>query len=360
MNLEELAYAGIKPVISADYKCMPADFQVTEELSFTPEGKGEYLYLFIEKSGMSTQEVQQELCRFFQRPEVDVSFSGMKDKQAITRQWFSVRLPGSKYQSLEKLDSSAIKVLQASPNPRKLKRGSHRCNHFSIVLRKLSHDPAELQHSLEKIQAQGVPNYFGEQRFGWQGSSLEGAMQLFAKKPRKLSRYRRGLYISAARAFLFNQVLSARVTRQNWDHLLAGDVMQLNGTSVTFISDAEDDKLIQRLATLDIHPTGPLWGSGNLQSQADCAALEQEIVQKFPVLKNGLEDIGANMQRRALRSPVLNLSYRVLEKDVLQLEFTLNRGAYATAMLRELVNLPHQDEMRDLHAAGEKTVIEFH
>ncbi len=371
MSLENLAYAGEKPVVSAEYKTVPADFQVTEELGFTPDGKGEHLYLFIEKTGLTTQEVQQQLAVYFQRPSVDVSFSGMKDKQAITRQWFSIRLPGGKHQALEKLESPQLSILQHVSNSRKLKRGSHRCNHFSIVLRKLSHDPHILVKNLELLQTRGVPNYFGEQRFGWQGSTLAGASQFFSDSSTdngaRVNPYQRSLYISAARAFLFNQVLSERINRDCWNSYLAGDVMQLDGTSATFMSDPEDDRLAQRLAEMDIHPTGPLWGAGSLQSQLDCAALENWVISNYPLFRNGLERIGASMQRRALRSKVKNLRYSLLEKDALQLEFSLNRGSYATAMLRELVNL-NDSEVRQLKAAEEKTeqeieerkVIEYH
>lgn len=362
MSLDNLAYAGEKPVVSAEYKTIPADFQVTEELGFTPDGKGEHLYLFIEKTGLTTQEVQQHLAGFFQRPSVDVSFSGMKDKQAITRQWFSVRLPGGKHQALEKFESPQLSILQSLTNSRKLKRGSHRCNHFSIILRKLSHDPLTLLKGLELMQAQGMPNYFGEQRFGWQGSTLAGASQFFTdtvtNTGTRVNAYQRSLYISAARAFLFNQVLSERISRHCWNSYLAGDVMLLDGTSATFASDPEDNRLKQRLVGMDIHPTGPLWGWGSLQSQSDCAVLENDVVSAYPLFRNGLESIRANMQRRALRSRVKNLRYSLLDKDVLQLEFSLNRGAYATALLRELVNLKSSENLQHLSAAEEETAIE--
>jgi tRNA pseudouridine13 synthase len=337
--LEHCAYAYGRPSISAFYKTQPADFEVHEELSFAPEGKGEHLYLHIEKSGLSTQEVQQQLMRFFKRPGVDVSFSGMKDKQALTRQWFSVRLPNSGSKSIEDLNHPQLRVLESVLNTRKLKRGSHRCNHFRLILRKLSKHPDALQEKLQQIRENGVPNYFGEQRFGWQGSNISSALAYFAGDLPVKSPYKRGLYLSAARATLFNQVLSQRVEQNNWQRYLDGDVMQLNGSMATFMADSDDPQLSQRIAEYDIHPTGPLWGKGDLQSCGQCAELENKVALENPRLKDGLEQAGLAMQRRALRSNVSNLRSRQLNEDELELTFTLNRGAYATVLLRELVIL---------------------
>jgi len=334
--LEHCAYAYGIPSISADYKTEPADFEVSEELSFLPEGKGEHLYLYIEKSGLSTQEVQQKLVRFFKRPSVDVSFSGMKDRQALTQQWFSVRLADTETKDIEALNSPQLRVLESHMNSRKLKRGSHRCNHFRLVLRNLSRHPDELEERLQLIQEHGVPNYFGEQRFGWQGANISTALKYFAGDLQVKNPYKRGLYLSAARASLFNQVLSKRVEQNNWQHYLDGELMQLNASAACFVADPADPLLQQRLEQWDIHPTGPLWGMGDLQSSGQCAELETAVAKANPELKQGLEQAGLAMQRRALRSPVMNLKTHKLNDHELELSFTLNRGAYATVLLREL------------------------
>tara|TARA_R110002110_G_scaffold2830_1_gene14127 strand:+ start:60302 stop:61471 length:1170 start_codon:yes stop_codon:yes gene_type:complete len=342
MTEESCAYANPEPEIIASYKVSPEDFKVFEEISFTPDGAGEHLLLLIEKTGLTTQEAQKRLSDFFQRPAVDVSFSGMKDKQAVTQQWFSIRLPGNTDNTaadIDALNSDLLSVLEVKRNSRKLKRGSHRQNRFQIRLRELSGNPEYLLDRLETIAVQGVPNYFGAQRFGRDKYNLERARRMLAGELKVKQHYQRGLYYSAARAWLFNRVLSERVQLGNWNQFLAGDVMQLDGTDASFKAQADDPEINQRLESMDIHPTGPLWGSSKSGSQGQTAELELRVAAAEKSLCAGLEAAGLNSQRRALRSPVRDLQHHIVDSETLELEFTLNKGAYATVVLRELVKL---------------------
>lgn len=339
MSMQDLAYAHAEPTISASYKVKPEDFQVSEHLNFEPDGEGDHLLLLIEKTGLTTQDIQSKLMDIFRLTERDVSYSGMKDKQAITKQWFSVK-PGETSEAvLEKFDSDQSKICSVNRNKRKLKRGSHVSNHFIIRLSDLSEDPSMLSERLQNIAQTGVPNYFGEQRFGTNADNVQMARQLFSGALKLSDRYRRGIYLSAARSYLFNQVLSRRVEMNNWNTYLPGDVMSLNASVASFRPDNWGEVLSERLQKHDIHPSGPLWGEGKLKSQAQCAAVELDIISAESDLKAGLEQAGLEQQRRPLRSVPEHLKFTVENKTTLVLEFSLNKGAYATALLREVVKL---------------------
>tara|TARA_R110000824_G_scaffold288508_3_gene476822 strand:- start:161441 stop:162517 length:1077 start_codon:yes stop_codon:yes gene_type:complete len=342
MTMQELAYAFSEPVISASYKIKPEDFRVSENLNFEPDGEGDHLFLLVEKTGLSTRDVQKLLMDLFKLPERDVSFSGMKDKQAVSRQWFSIK-PREKTEALiDNFDSEHLKLCRIHRNKRKLKRGSHVSNNFIIRLSDLSDDPVKLDERLQLIAKHGVPNYFGEQRFGNNADNVQMARQFFSGELRLSDRYRRGIYLSAARAYLFNRVLSQRVEQQSWNAYIPGDVMSLDASSACFLPDSWNEVLAERLQQKDIHPSGPLWGAGKLKSQAQCAAMEMDLISSERDLKTGLESAGLEQQRRALRSVPGQLTYRIENKTALVLEFSLNKGSYATSLLRELVKLrPH-------------------
>lgn len=347
MSMQDLAYAHTEPELFASYKLKPEDFQVREQLNFEPDGEGEHLFLLIEKKGLTTQDVQKILMNFFRLADKDVSYSGMKDKQAITQQWFSVRPEAGTEAVLDKLNSEQLRICRVQRNRRKLKRGSHVSNHFLIRLCDLNADAHALEERLQLIADSGVPNYFGEQRFGKNADNVLMAKQMFAGTTKFNDRYRRGIYLSAARAFLFNRVLSRRVQDGNWNTYIEGDVMSLDASSASFRPAAWDEVLAERLLKNDIHPSGPLWGSGKLKSQGQCAELEQQVLATENALKEGLEQSGLEQQRRALRSVPGNFRFEIENSTTLTLEFTLNKGAYATSLLRELVILRQDSDSSD-------------
>ena len=196
---------------------------------------------------------------------------------------------------------------------------------------------------LQDISLSGISNYFGEQRFGRNGDNVFKAKQLFTGALKVNDRYQRGIYISAARAHLFNQILSYRVESKTWNAYLPGDLMSLEGSSSSFKPDSWDHILAERLDKQDIHPTGAMWGAGELLSGELCALTEEKVISAEPELKLGLEQTGLGHQRRPLRSIPRNLSYKVENATTVVLEFSLSKGTYATSFLRELVKLRSLD-----------------
>jgi len=334
-----LAHGG--PVSVGCIKQQLEDFVVEEELAFIPDGAGEHEFLFIEKYGLNTTDVQRLLARLYQLPAQRVSYAGLKDRQGVTRQWFSVHA-GLKH-AAPRIDELpvTVKVLQRLRNSRKLQRGSHRGNRFTLKVRGCAATTAQLlEQRLGLIRARGVPNYFGYQRFGRDADNLAQVARWFADPLQQpSSRTQRGLLLSSARSLIFNAVLSERVAAGNWNHILPGEVVALSGTASSFASHrAGAEELQQRLQQFDIHPTGPLWGSGEADVTGEVARLESEVAGRYREFALGLQQEGLRQERRALRLAVQNLQAGY-EDGVLQLSFSLTRGAYATAVLRELVEL---------------------
>lgn len=341
---DALAWVWGEPALEADFKQTPQDFQVVEELGFALAGAGEHLCLRIRKTGVTTQDVARMLARLAGVRDFDVGYAGLKDRQGVCEQWFSLYQPVAAPLALEGLAERGIEVLEVCRNSRKIRRGSHRANRFRILLRapRWRHGNAQeqpgqrLQERLALIARRGVPNYFGEQRFGHGGGNVAQARQLFAGQLRLARGYRRGLLLSAARSQVFNAVLAQRVREQNWDAWLEGDVWNLNGSDSVFEAPQWSDVLEARLQAFDIHPTGPLWGTGTLRSSAAARALELAVAAQWQDLCDGLETAGLRQDRRALRLPVQDLQWQAQDNGDVLIEFALPPGAYATAVLREV------------------------
>ena len=334
----ELAFAHGAPVLSGRFKQTPADFIVEEELGFTPDGEGEHELLYVEKTGLTTPQAHQALATAFALPAQRVSYAGLKDRQGVTCQWFSLhnlRDGGQRHEL-----PAGMRILERVRNRRKLQRGSHRGNRFTVRIHGCSAvATTQWQQRVETLQRVGVPNYFGAQRFGQREGNLEQAARWFADEtPAPAQRYLRGMLLSAARSFIFNAVLSERVASGTWNRILAGDVVALAGTAAVFAANrATADELQQRLGLFDIHPTGPLWGAGEGAVTGEVAVLESSVAGRYPQFTGGLVHHGLQQERRPLRIQVVDLTAD-MQDDVLTLRFRLARGAYATAVLRELVH----------------------
>lgn len=343
-GLPQWAYVQGVPSASAVMRRVPEDFIVDEWLGFEPDGEGDHAMLQVRKRNTNTDWLARELAKHAGVQPVDIGFAGLKDRIAVTTQWFTVNLAGKQEPDWASLNSEEIEILTVARHRRKLKRGSLRGNHFCITLRDVQGDRAELEQRLQRVQREGVPNYFGEQRFGREGGNIERARRLFEGRFREKNRTKRGLYLSAARSLLFNEVLSARVAGGSWHTPLPGDVMILDGRRGAFTIDAVDEEITRRLADGEIHPTGPLWGRGRLPTSAEVQAIEDSVLEGYCLFKEGLERAGMEMERRALRLLVKDLRWNYPDEHSLQLEFSLNSGSYATAVLRELVRVDGQEE----------------
>ncbi|WP_201544711.1 tRNA pseudouridine(13) synthase TruD [Psychrobacter immobilis] len=367
------------PLAQATYKAHATDFVVNEILPLDFTGEGEHLWLHIEKLGMNTAYLAKLLSEWAEIPLRDVGYSGLKDRHALTTQWFSLRipkkqLPESEFAPVDVGVDESITILAQYWHNKKLNRGTHRANQFIITLRDCrfadldtaapmpeqllsskKSDKGAVEQHLANISTTGVPNYFGPQRFGWNGNNVREALALFARpapesrpqpkksKRKQAPREQNSMELSAARSLIFNEILAARVRDGSWTNGLAGEVFNLDGSGSIFASEAIDETLQARLASGDIHPTAVLWGVGNDKVSGTAAAIENDIVQKNPLLHQlatGLEKCDIKAQRRALRLPIEELSWEWQDTDdelTLVLSFTLTTGSFATSVLSSLV-----------------------
>lgn len=314
----------------------PEDFAVDEQLGFEADGSGDHLWLSVRKRGANTDWVARQLARHYGVAPVDVGYAGLKDRDAVTTQVFTVHLPGRTDPQAPPPVIEGVEVLQTARHRRKLKRGALQGNRFRLRVRRIEggHDAAE--RCLQRISDHGVPNYFGEQRFGSGGRNVERALAMFAGQ--RVDRQARSMLLSAARSQLFNQVLARRVREQSWNQGLDGEVWSLAGSRSWFGPEPWTGTLAARLAERDIHPSGPLWGRGELSTQACARALEIAALQDSRALCEGLERAGLEQDRRALRLLPRVLSWAWTDPETLELGFELPAGAYATVVLRELVD----------------------
>ena len=314
----------------------PEDFIVYEHLSFEPSGSGEHVFLKIEKIGENTEFVARQIARFANVRQRDIGYAGLKDRHAVTTQWFSVWLPGKADLDWNLLNSDQLKVIDSVRHARKLKRGVLSANSFQITISDWQGDTEKTIAQLQAIKANGLANYYGEQRFGYQGQNINKALAMFAGA--KVGREQRSLYLSAARSYLFNHLLANRVSLNNWDHALIGDVYVFDLSHSCFRSEQPDAEILRRLQTQEIHATGVLWGKGEADVSGEALELEQTVISAFPELAQGLVNSEVIRNRRALRINVPDLSWRFVDNQRLILKFTLPAGCYATALLREIIN----------------------
>jgi tRNA pseudouridine13 synthase len=323
------------PPAAAALRLVPEDFVVEEDLGFAPAGSGAHLLLKVRKRDANTVWVARALARIAGCRSPDVGYAGLKDRRALTSQWFSVPRPRAAI-DWSGVRGDGFEVLEAHAHTRKLPRGALAGNAFSVRLHALAGSGAQLERSLAPrlalIERAGVPNYFGPQRFGRDGANLaRTGAGLSALAPSE-----RGFVLSAARSVVFNAVLAQRVLDGSWRQLLAGDLANLDGRGSIFPVAAPDPSLEERSARLEIHPTGPLWGNGASPAGGAPGALEAQLASQYPTETGLCVAAGMQQERRSLRLAVRALR-STAEPQALRLDFRLPRGAFATALLRELL-----------------------
>ncbi len=336
--LPQWDFAFGAPAVRGVLRATPEDFAVDEELGFAPDGDGDHALLHVRKRETNTEWLAREIARFAGVKPVAVGFAGLKDRHAVTTQWFSVHLPGAAQPDWGQFQCEGVAILAVERHRRKLHRGELRGNRFRLVARALTGNLAALETRLQQVVARGVPNYFGEQRFGIDGGNLAQASAMFEKRTVIRDRHKRGLYISAARSYLFNEVLAARVRAGTWDRALPGEVLMLDGTQSFVQCDSVDSTIERRVAAGELQPTGPMWGRGRALSGGEVLALEQAVLAPHAVWRDGLEHVGLEQERRPLRLWADGLRWSLdSAAATLTLEFALPAGAYATTVLREVV-----------------------
>ncbi len=335
-SIKQWAYAWDKPSANGVIRELPENFKVTEQIKDTPQGTGEHVYLYIEKQNNNTDWLAGQLAKHSNVAKRDVGFAGMKDRRALTKQWFSVYLAAKAEPDWQALESKEIRILEVKRHQRKLRRGALKGNRFEILVSQYSGDKQETEARLQSITKHGAPNYFGEQRFGKDGKNIQRALDMF--NGRRVKRNQRSIYLSSARSFIFNEILSQRIRQNSWRKIIAGDCVMLSGTNSVF--SVEADKLIelqQRLDENDLHITGPLAGKGNTLVTAQAAELEQSIYKRYPKLVHGLVAADLEAARRSLVLMPQDMQWEVSENQ-LKLSFFLSAGGYATSVLREILD----------------------
>jgi tRNA pseudouridine13 synthase len=341
--------------LSAKLKVYADDFIVEEHIPVEFTGDGEHCWLYVKKRGCNTDWLAQQLATYCGVKKMAVSYAGLKDRHAVTSQWFSVQLPGkptpdwADFESTMALQGLAdtssaedIQVLQCYRHNRKLQRGALKSNKFKITLREISNINKEtdalLQQRCQLIAQNGVPNYFGLQRFGRNYNNLDQAIKLFSNPRFRLPKSKRSIYLSAARSWMFNRILSERINRHLWNKRLAGDVFMLEGKSACFRDDVEDNEINDLNARLDdneIHPTAVLWGEGDTMVALQAAELEAQVIDQFPVYRDGLISARLQAQRRACRV-IPGQFESCWQENNFVVSFTLPAGSYATVVLTEI------------------------
>jgi tRNA pseudouridine13 synthase len=320
---------------SATLKLLNEDFIVTEMPLQLPSGEGEHIWLDVEKNGANTAFVAQQLADAAGVPERDVGYAGLKDRYAITRQWFSIYLPNGKGKGetpdLTLLQHPEFKVLSQSRHVKKLRRGDLQGNRFRIVLRDVTGDRDAIGANLKAVASHGAPNYFGAQRFGHDGGNVEQGRAMLAREIRVRNPKKKGIYLSAVRSFVFNDVLALRIQQGLWGKTLPGDVMDEAG-----------------------RPTGPLWGRGRVTTTDQAQALENGVAERHATLCDGMEHAGLDQERRALVTSPTEMSWEWPQANQLVLTFSLPAGNYATSVLNEILRTTEPDR----HTENESAAVE--
>jgi tRNA pseudouridine13 synthase len=329
------------PLCSGRVRVEPEDFVVEEDLGFAPSGAGAHVLIKVRKRGANTEWVAREIGRAAGCRPGDVGFAGLKDRHAVTVQWFSVPSPrgatyvGDVIEKLQGLRGEGFEVLEAHAHAKKLPRGALAGNRFAIRVRDVSADDAAIAERVDAIASRGLPNFFGPQRFGREGANLR-------KIPADLTSGLSGVHpgertyvLSAARSLVFNAVLAERVSDGSWCQLEVGDVANLDGTGSVFAVESVDDLLRDRVTALDVHPSGPMWGKGEVLSKGRIQQLEQQVAASLPEPCALVVAAGMNQERRGLRLAVRELGWAREGHDVL-VRFWLTKGSFATTVLGEL------------------------
>ena len=322
------------PQSSGIFKHACEDFNVEENLGFELTGEGEHVCLWVQKVGENTQYLARELAKFAAIPAKNVSYAGLKDRQGDTKQWFSLHIPGKITPDFSAFESPGVNILKVVRHNKKIRTGALAGNYFSIVLRDIS-DKSALEQALLQVQG-GVPNYYGAQRFGFDGHNVNAALLMFRGRKIK-DRFKRGIYLSAARSYLFNQVISARIKDDLYAQPMLGDCVQFVANRSFFPLTELDEQITKRLQTREICLTAPLWGAGELTSLEGAKEYESELLSPYVEIQEGLAKNGLKQERRPLLLIPKNFSSSWCDEHTVKIDFYLPSGCYATSILRELI-----------------------
>ena len=332
----DLAYLQKTPpkqtaLLKAEY----ADFVVKEQLGYDMSGDGEFVAVKVRKTDCNTLFVGEQLAKFAGISARNMSYAGLKDRKAVTEQWFSLQMPGQPTPDFSQFSLEGVEILEVTRHQRKIRIGSLQGNHFEILLRN-AEETDELKVRLDFLAKNGFPNYFTEQRFGRDGNNLTQALRWANGEINVKDRNKRSFYLSAARSEIFNLIVSKRMELDLAQQILLGDVLQLNGSHSWFVVDESEDlaQLQQRLAQQDVLLTAPLIG----EEEKSAVDFEHEIFAQHQALFTLMRQERMKAARRAILMQPQHFQWQ-FEPNGLRLQFALPAGSYATALIRELVNV---------------------
>ena len=335
---DKLTWLHGQPQSSGLLKANPEDFLVVEDLGFEPDGEGEHILVRILKNGCNTRFVADALAKFLKIHAREVSFAGQKDKHAVTEQWLCARVPGKEMPDLTQFQLEGCQVLEYARHKRKLRLGALKGNQFTLVLREVK-GRDDVEARLQAIVERGVPNYFGAQRFGIGGSNLLGALRWAESGAPVRDRNKRSFWLSAARSALFNQIVSERLKKPDFNQVVDGDALQLSGRGSWFV--ATDDELAVLQARVDARElmiTAALPGSGDWGTQRTALEFEQTTLAEETALQSLLLREKVEAARRAQLLYPQQFSWNWWDDVTVELRFWLPAGSFATSVVRELIN----------------------
>lgn len=338
-------YLHGKPLSSGLLKSRPEDFKVIEDLGFELDGDGEHVMVRVEKTGCNTVFVAEQLAKFAKISARVVSYAGLKDRHAVTEQWFCLQMPGKETPDFSTWQLEGCRVLATTRQKRKLRIGTLKGNQFEITLRHIS-EPDDVEKRLKKIALLGVPNYFGEQRFGRGGQNLIQALRWANQEINVRERSKRSFYLSAARSAMFNHIASERITNNTYQQAILGDALQLTGRGSWFVATADELPDLQaRLSSGELSVTAPLPGESDLGTQDDALIFETRCLENDQPFMNLMKNERVSTARRAIIAKPQNLQWQWLDDSTLKLCFFLNSGSFATSVVREIINQEGQDNV---------------
>ncbi|WED21377.1 tRNA pseudouridine(13) synthase TruD [Vibrio sp. JC009] len=337
--LSDLAYLHGEPVSKATIKTKPEDFVVKEVLGYEFTGSGEHLMVRIRKTGENTTFVANEIARVCGVKSKDVSWAGLKDRHAVTEQWLSIHLPKGDAPDFSVFEAQypSIQILETTRHNKKLRPGDLSGNEFELTLRDVT-EVAVAQERIEKILQEGVPNYFGAQRFGRDGNNLTEARRWGRENVRTRNQNKRSMYLSTARSWIFNHIVSNRIESELFETLVSGDIIRSPEQSSILVEQESIASYQEQLNTAMVELTALLAGDNELPTQDKAKELEQAVVDSEPDLMALIRGNRMRHDRREILLKPDNLSY-VIDGNNIKLSFSLSSGSFATAIVREIAQV---------------------
>ena len=325
------------PGVGGQIKHYPEDFEVEEIPSYEPSGTGEHLFLWLEKRDVGPEYLARTVAQRVGVPVGAIGVAGLKDRRAVTRQWVS--LPQEAEPRLARIDGDGIRVLGVHRHGNKLKTGHLRGNKFRVLIRHVdTSQTAALDAILHRLRSEGLPNYYGPQRFGRDQSTLElGWRCLAGTASRRIRPFLFKFALSAVQSFLFNDYLGRRLADGLWRTVLPGDVLMKWPSGGLFVSD--DPAVDQsRFESREVVIGGPMFGSRTFAAKAVAAEREAAILADHQVGPATFARFGKLVTGTRRHAQVyLDDLAAEWEPEGLRLSFSLPSGSYATVLLREIM-----------------------